>query len=138
MKSSMPAKSTMLSNTSPVRFRERPNREALSQRFSTPVRSGWNPAPSWSSAPMRPATLTHPASGSARPAITLSRVLLPAPLVPPGYAFAGFDAETDVLQRVEALLAAAPEQPLDVLAQQGAASVPVEILRNPCSSTAGS
>ena len=46
------------------------------------------------------------------------------------HAFARLDAETDVLERIEALLAAVPEQTLEVLSQQGAAGVPVEVLRD--------
>ncbi len=50
--------------------------------FCRPVKSGWKPMPSSSSAATRPATRISPQVGWVVPAIIFSRVLLPAPLTP--------------------------------------------------------
>src|SRR6266581_2043359 len=50
--------------------------------FSCPVRSGWNPVPSSSSAEVRPFNFTSPRVGALTPESTLSSVLFPAPLRP--------------------------------------------------------
>ena len=50
--------------------------------FSRPEKSGWKPAPSSSSEPMRPPTATWPSVGLMIPAIRRSSVDLPEPLRP--------------------------------------------------------
>ncbi len=50
--------------------------------FSRPDSSGWKPAPSSSSAEMRPLVWMAPSVGWRMPAIILSRVDLPDPLCP--------------------------------------------------------
>ena len=75
--------------------------------FSRPVKSGWKPAPSSSSEPMRPSALTRPAVGLMIPAISRSSVVLPEPFRPmrPDR-FTGRDAERHVVQRPDVLAAA--------------------------------
>ena len=50
--------------------------------FSRPVSSGWKPVPTSSSEPTRPVISAQPAVGSVIRDRILSRVLLPAPLLP--------------------------------------------------------
>ena len=50
--------------------------------FSRPVKSGWKPAPSSSSAPTRPAAETCPEVGRNSPETSFSSVVLPEPLRP--------------------------------------------------------
>jgi len=67
----------------------------LSSTFSRPVKSGWKPAPSSSSEPIRPPVATRPSVGAMIPAIRRSSVDLPDPFRPT----AGRDAERDVAER---------------------------------------
>ena len=50
--------------------------------FSIPVSSPWNPVPTSSSEPTRPRVRQTPSVGVVMPLMTLSSVLLPAPLEP--------------------------------------------------------
>ena len=60
MKRSSSAKATISSIDSRMRARERPWIDPFRYTFSRPVKSGWKPAPSSSSEPMRPPTATRP------------------------------------------------------------------------------
>ncbi len=72
----------MSSKRSSISLRGSPRIEALRYTFSRPVSSGWNPAPSSSSADTRPLMRTLPFSGCWMPAIMRSNVDLPEPLWP--------------------------------------------------------
>ncbi len=74
MESSSSAKATMESNRRATSFDVNPATMPLVKTFSLPVRSGWNPTPSYSRPPIRPWTLTLPPSGR--------RGDFPAPLGP--------------------------------------------------------
>src|SRR5712691_5672135 len=50
--------------------------------FSRPVNSGWMPAPTSINAPKRPRWANQPEVGGVTPAMSLNRVLFPAPLEP--------------------------------------------------------
>ncbi len=82
MNCSSSAKATMLSIRREISVRVMPWIEAFSSTFSRPVKSGWKPAPSSSSETTRPLVSTVPRSAGRIPAITVSSVLLPAPLAP--------------------------------------------------------
>ena len=65
-----------------ISARRRPWIAPFRKTFSRPVKSVWNPAPSSSSEPMRPAALTRPAVGLMIPATRRRRVVFPEPLRP--------------------------------------------------------
>ena len=50
--------------------------------FSRPVKSGWKPAPSSSSEPIRPLAAIRPEVGLKMPETSFKRVVLPEPLRP--------------------------------------------------------
>ena len=72
----------MSSKRAVISFFDSPRMAPLRKTFSRPLSSGWNPAPSSSSAEMRPSTVTPPFSGTRIPARHLSSVLLPEPFDP--------------------------------------------------------
>ena len=78
--SSMPAKRTTSSNRAgDLLLRNRPSNRPVISMFSRPEISGWNPAPSSSSAASLPRTATEPRVGRTMPASSLSSVDLPEP-----------------------------------------------------------
>jgi len=72
----------MSSKRSMMSLRPIPRIAAFNMMFSRPERSGWNPAPSSSRAPIRRETRTLPEFGCKIPAMHFSRVLLPEPFWP--------------------------------------------------------
>jgi hypothetical protein len=82
MNSSRPAKATISSNCSRTYARLSPWIEPLRNTFSRPLRSGWKPAPSSSSDPIRPPTSTLPEVGLMIPDRSRKSVVLPEPLRP--------------------------------------------------------
>ena len=74
----------------------------MKKTFSRPVRSGWKPVPTSSSAPARPQTRASPDVGSVTPERIFSSVVLPAPLRPmiPSTSPRG-DVEADAAERRE-------------------------------------
>ena len=80
--SSSSAKATISSKRSWICRRRRPWSEPLRYTFSRPVKSGWKPAPSSSSEPIRPPAATCPLVGLMIPATMRSSVVLPEPLRP--------------------------------------------------------
>ena len=60
MACSSSAKATISSKRSRIRARPRPWRAPFSSTFSRPVKSGWDPAPSSRSDPIRPPAATRP------------------------------------------------------------------------------
>ncbi len=98
MKSASPANSTMSSKRAAISFFDNPRMAPLRNTFSRPLSSGWNPAPSSSSAEIRPVTLRLPFSGMRIPARHLSSVLLPDPFEPmtPNVDPAGTSKETSL------------------------------------------
>src|SRR3954451_22732853 len=56
-----------------------PNTAAFRYTFSTPVKSGWKPAPTSSSDPTRPPTRSSPWLGGEMPAVSFSSGALPPP-----------------------------------------------------------
>ncbi len=63
MNFSRPANSTISSTLLAISRRPRPRMEALRKMFSRPESWGWKPAPSSSSAEMRPLLTTRPLVG---------------------------------------------------------------------------
>ena len=82
MKSSSSANATISSKRSRMYARFSPRIEPFRKTFSRPVKSGWKPAPSSSSVPIRPPTSTRPSVGLMIPAMIRSSVLLPEPFRP--------------------------------------------------------
>ncbi len=82
MKRSSSLKATIASKRRLMSRRPRPSSEPFKYTFSRPVRSGWKPAPSSSSAATRPLTSTRPADGSTIRATSLRAVLFPVPFGP--------------------------------------------------------
>src|SRR6266540_4111236 len=82
MNSSSPANATISSSCSRMYVRFSPRIDPLRKTFSRPVKSGWNPAPSSSSVPMRPPTSAVPDVGWMIPERIRSSVLLPEPFRP--------------------------------------------------------
>ena len=82
MKSPSPEKSMIESIRSSMSRRESPRMAPLRYAFSRPDSSGWNPAPSSSSADTRPWIDTEPLFGRWMPAMTRSSVDFPDPLCP--------------------------------------------------------
>ena len=78
----MSAKASISGNFSASARASSPCSAAASRTLSRPLSSGWKPAPSSSSAPMRPRVRTLPEVGVSTPVISLSSVDLPAPFSP--------------------------------------------------------
>ena len=79
---SPPANSTISSNRRSISLLDSPRIEPLRYTFSRPDSSRWKPAPSSSSADMRPRVVIEPLLGRRILAMHLSRVLLPEPFSP--------------------------------------------------------
>ena len=79
---SIPEKPTISSNFLRISARRMPRITPLSNTFSRPVSSGWNPTPKSSIEPIRPRTESRPAVGRVSRAMIFNRVLFPAPLAP--------------------------------------------------------
>ena len=82
MKWPMPENSMIESICSSSCARPRPSKGPLSSTLSRPEKSGLKPAPSSSSAAMRPSTRTVPVVGVTVPHSSCNSVDLPAPLLP--------------------------------------------------------
>src|SRR5688500_3785506 len=82
MKRSTSANSTISSNLSRISLRFIPRIAPLKKTFSRPVKSGWKPVPTSSSAPARPHTCASPEVGSVTPERIFRSVVFPAPLRP--------------------------------------------------------
>ena len=76
------AKASIAGIAASVSLRVSPSSEPLRYAFSRPVKSGWKPAPSSSSAEMRPSTSIVPDVGFAVPAMSLRSVDFPDPFAP--------------------------------------------------------
>lgn len=77
-----PENSTISSKRRVISWRRIPSNVPLRNTFSRPVNSGWNPVPTSSRLPTRPARSARPRVGAVIRVRIFSRVDLPAPLRP--------------------------------------------------------
>ena len=82
MNSAIPENATISSNFRSISARRMPMMAPCRYTFSRPVRSGWNPAATSMSAPIRPRTRQWPSVGRRIRVSSFSAVDLPAPLAP--------------------------------------------------------
>src|SRR5438093_5507906 len=82
MNSAIPENASISSNLRSISARRMPMMAPCRYTFSRPVRSGWNPAATSMSAPIRPRTRQWPSVGRRIRVSSFSAVDLPAPLAP--------------------------------------------------------